>query len=73
MSVPLGRAPRSLLPSHDVDTLLQLARGGADRSRVILALVRRLVEIQDEASEAEMIRLVDEVAALLLPGDAALH
>jgi hypothetical protein len=42
-----------------------LLGGQDDSSWVLRALVRRILEIQDRVSEAELLALVDEVAAIL--------
>ncbi|THD77076.1 MAG: hypothetical protein E7812_14055 [Phenylobacterium sp.] len=72
MSLPLGPTAQPPLPPHAIDDLLLLASSGTDGSRVILALIRRIVEIQDQASEEQLVRLVDEVGALLRR-EAAAH
>ena len=50
---------------HDIEALVKLAQSGSDGSRVITALVRRIVEIQGEADEEELLSMVAYVEALL--------
>ncbi|HEV2530407.1 hypothetical protein [Phenylobacterium sp.] len=45
--------------------LIRLAAAGSFGSRVIVALVRRIVELQDHASEDELLSLIAQVDALL--------
>jgi hypothetical protein len=52
-------------PWNEVESLLRLLRGQDDSSWVLRALVRRILEIQDRVSEAELLALVDEVAAIM--------
>jgi hypothetical protein len=72
MSVDVRPAVRPRIPTTEIETLLQLSRCGGERSRVVLALVRRIVEIQDSVSETEIVQLVEEVGALLR-GEVATH
>lgn len=64
-----ARAP--VLPPHEIETFLTLARASSDRSRVIAVLVRRILEIQDDAGEEQLLAMVAYVEALLR-GEAAL-
>ncbi|HEX3701527.1 MAG TPA: acyl-homoserine-lactone synthase [Phenylobacterium sp.] len=66
-----ARAPQ--LPPHEIEALLLLGRGGADRARIIVALVRRILEIQDHADEEQLIGMVAYVDALLHGEAAAAH
>jgi hypothetical protein len=49
----------------DIEVLLTLARSGPLGAQVLLALIRRIVEAQDSAEEAELLAMVAEVEALL--------
>lgn len=50
---------------RDIEPLAKLAQSGSDGSRVITALVRRIVEIQGEADEEQLLSMVAYVEALL--------
>jgi N-acyl-L-homoserine lactone synthetase len=58
-----SRAPQ--LPPQEIEALLRLAHSGADRSRIIVALVRRILEVQDQAEESELLGMVSYVEALV--------
>jgi len=50
---------------QEIEALLRLAHSGSDGSRVIAALVRRIVEIQGETDEEDLLRMIAYVEALL--------
>lgn len=50
---------------HEIEILIKLAGSGSFGSRVIAALVRRILEIQDAADEEELLSIVAQVEALL--------
>ena len=52
-------------PPQDLEVFARLARSGSLGARVVAALLRRILEIQDEAEEAEVLALVARVEALL--------
>ena len=52
---------------HEIEVLVRLAGSGSFGSRVIAALVRRIVELQDTAGEDELLGMVAQVEALLRP------
>jgi hypothetical protein len=64
--------PRVLRSPQDSDALFGLAGRGVEGSRVVQALIRRIVEIQDVASEAELLALVSQVRELM-DGGATSH
>lgn len=66
-----ARAPQ--LPPHEIEALLQLGRSGTDRSRVVVALVRRILEIQDRTDEDELMGMVSYVETLLTREGVAAH
>lgn len=49
----------------DFEALLRLAQSGSFGARVVAALMRRILELQDKASEAELLAIVAQVEALL--------
>jgi hypothetical protein len=51
---------------QEIEALLRLAQSGSDGSRVITALVRRIVEIQGETDEEDLLKMIAYVEALLL-------
>jgi len=53
---------------QEVEVLMRLARSGPLGARVIAALVRRIVELQDDTDEDELLGMVAEVEALLRSG-----
>lgn len=57
--------PRGLGPAQDRDALFGLAEGELNPTRLAQALIRRIVAIQDRASEAEQLALVRQVRELL--------
>lgn len=61
----LEPARTPLLPPHEIETLLRLAQTSSDRSRILVALVRRILALQDEADEAEILGMVAYVEALV--------
>ena len=50
---------------HEIEVLIRLAGRGSFGSRVIAALIRRILELQDESDEEGLLRMVAEVEALL--------
>lgn len=56
--------------SGEIEALLRLAQSGSFGSRVIGALVRRILEIQDHVEEHELLAMVAQVEALLRSGAA---
>lgn len=51
--------------SDDIEALVRLAQDKRFAARVVAVLIRRIVEIQDSAGEAEILALIAEVEALL--------
>jgi len=49
----------------EIEILIRLALSGSFGSRVIAVLVRRILELQDDADEAELLEMVAQVEALL--------
>jgi hypothetical protein len=49
----------------EIEVMLRLALRGPLGSRVIAALVRRILELQDQAGEEELLAMVAHVEALL--------
>lgn len=49
----------------EIEILLQLARSSDEGARIVGALMRRILEIQEEASEAELLAIVSQVSSLL--------
>lgn len=66
-----ARTPR--LPPHEIEALLKLAQSGSDRARIIVALVRRILSLQDDAGEAELLGMVSYVEALVNGETHAVH
>jgi hypothetical protein len=54
---------------QEIEVMVRLARSGPLGSRLIAALVRRILELQDQASEEELLAMVAQVEALLRPED----
>lgn len=73
LSLELDPARAPQLPPHEIEALLQLGRSGADRSRVVVALVRRILEIQDRADEDQLMGMVSYVETLLTSEGAVAH
>jgi len=46
------------LPPQEIEALLTSSAGGQDRERIIVALVKRIVELQDQTSEEELLGMV---------------
>jgi hypothetical protein len=63
--------PRGLCPAKDRDALFSLADRSIEPARLVQALIRRLVAIQDRASEAEQLALVRQIRSLLGRGPAS--
>ena len=55
-----ARAPVRL-PPHEIETLLQVGQTSRDRSRFIVSVVKRIVEMQDEMGEEELLGIVSYV------------
>jgi len=49
----------------ELEALLRLAQSGSFGAGVVSALVRRILELQDTASEPELLAVVAQVEALL--------
>lgn len=49
----------------EIETVLELVQSGTDRARILLALVMRILALQDEADEAELLGMVAYVQALV--------
>lgn len=58
---------------HEVEALIRLVRGGSDRSRILAALIRRILELQDGAAEDRLLGMVSYVEALLRGGEGLVH
>lgn len=58
---------------HEVEALVRLVRGGSDGSRVLAALIRRILQLQDGAEEERLLGIVSYVEALLRERDGAFH
>jgi acyl-homoserine lactone synthase len=58
-----ARAPN--LPPHEIEVLLALAQSRTDHSRVIVALVRRILAIQAQTDDEHLLGMVAYVEALL--------
>jgi N-acyl-L-homoserine lactone synthetase len=56
------------LPPHEIEAILQLEQAGADRLRLIVALVNKLVEMQDKVSEDDLLQTVAYVESLIRSG-----
>jgi hypothetical protein len=56
-------------PPEGVEELIRLATTSAFGSRVIAALLRRILELQDDASEDELMNLIAEVERKLAAQD----
>lgn len=54
--------------AHDIEVLLRLAQSGSFGARIVTALMRRIIEIQDHADETELLAIVAQIEALLRPG-----
>lgn len=52
------------IPPQDIEALLASAAGAQDRQRIIVALVKRIVELQDHTSEDELLGMVSYVQQL---------
>jgi hypothetical protein len=50
---------------QEIEVMVRLARSGPLGSRVIAALMRRIVELQDHQPEEELLAVVAQVEALL--------
>jgi hypothetical protein len=50
---------------HEIEVMVRLARSGPLGSRVIAALMRRIVELQDHQPEEDLLAVVAQVEALL--------
>jgi len=60
-------------PPEGVEELIRLAATSAFGSRVIATLLRRILELQDHASEDELLGLIAEVEQLLRAEDPTPH
>ena len=49
----------------EIEAFLRLAQSGSFGARVVAALMRRIVELQETASEPELLAMVAQVEALL--------
>jgi hypothetical protein len=50
---------------QEIEVMMRLARSGPLGARVIAALVRRILELQEQAGEEELLVVVAHVEALL--------
>jgi hypothetical protein len=50
---------------QEIEVMVRLARSGPLGSRVIAALMRRIVELQDQTPEEDLLAVVAQVEALL--------
>jgi len=60
------RAPK--LPPQEIEALIRLAQTDSQQSRILVALVRRVVALQDEVDEEQLLGMVSYVEALLGSG-----
>jgi hypothetical protein len=65
-----GVEPQDLRPAQE-DVFAGLGVARIEPSRLVQALIRRIVAIQDRASEAEQLALVRQVRALLGRGPSS--
>lgn len=73
VGLELGPEEAGGAPPHEVEALVRLARGDTDRSRILGALIRRILEIQDGMEEERLIGMVSYVEALLRESSGRLH
>lgn len=73
VTLELNPAQTGGAPPHEVEALVRLARGGSDRSRILAALIRRILELQDGTDEERLIGMVSYVEALLRESPGRLH
>lgn len=73
VTLELDPAQTGGAPPHEVEALVRLARGGSDRSRILAALIRRILQIQDGTDEERLIGMVSYVEALLRESEGRLH
>jgi acyl-homoserine lactone synthase len=57
------RAPQ--LPPHEIEALIRFAQAGGEPARVLVALVRRLVALQDDVEEETLLDLVSYVETVV--------
>lgn len=65
VALEIDPACAPILPPQEIEALLAIGRTGLDNCRVMLALVRRILAIQQDADEEQLLGMVAYVEALL--------